>query len=234
MQRKILFIFPNTANRPEIPRAITILAGIGKQYGWQRDYFDLYCYEKEADSMQDRVTVGEYKAVQEDIKMLPQSSLKLDLQAKIDSYGPDIIAISFMSFEYEFFLSFWGDIKVPKDTMVIAGGVHAILKPMEVASTRFFDIVCIGEGEDAFDEILQRYPDKPSLSSISTTYFCDRETGQIKKNPLQMVGDEERLWRFVPDHSFFDDKYFLYPFDGRLMRLRVGAHLTVPTAAIQP
>ena len=59
--KKILFFYPNTANSPNIPNAIAILAGIAKKFSWNMDYFDTYIYEKTRDSMEDREISGEFK-----------------------------------------------------------------------------------------------------------------------------------------------------------------------------
>ena len=40
MTEKILFFFPNTANRASIPTAMPILGGIAREHGWNVSYFD--------------------------------------------------------------------------------------------------------------------------------------------------------------------------------------------------
>lgn len=60
--KKILFLYPNTANSPNIPHAIAILEGIARNFLWDIEYFDTYIYKKTQDSMQDRESSGEFKS----------------------------------------------------------------------------------------------------------------------------------------------------------------------------
>lgn len=84
--KKILFFYPNTANSPNIPNAIAILAGIAKNFSWNMDYFDTYLYKKTQDSMEQRESSGEFKPSERSasIEFKPLDNLVLDLQRKID------------------------------------------------------------------------------------------------------------------------------------------------------
>lgn len=218
--KKILFLYPNTANSPNIPNAVAIFAGIAKKISWNIDYFDTYIYEKARDSMEDRESSGEFKSSEKltSIGYKPLDNLILDLQNKINTFKPNIIAISCISFEYEFLLTFFPDIHIPEGTLVLIGGIHATLKPDEVISSGLFDLVCIGEGEEAFVEILTKLEKGQDLSDIKNIYFRDKNSGTIIKNPRRKLLNENELWKTVLDYSFFDGKYFLYPFDGKVYR----------------
>lgn len=144
--KRILFLYPGTANSPSICNAIAILTGIAKNLSWDMDYFDTYIYEKKRDSIQDRESSGEFKFSERLalVKFKPFDKLVSDLQDKIDTFKPKIIAISCMSFEYEFLLTFFRNIQVSKETLIVIGGVHPTLKPVEVINSGLFDIVCVG------------------------------------------------------------------------------------------
>jgi anaerobic magnesium-protoporphyrin IX monomethyl ester cyclase len=216
--QRLLFLFPNTANSPAIPNAIAIFAGIARRRGWQMEYFDTYAYEKTRDSMQDRSASGEFKPVEAPTeKLKPFARLIPDLQQTIDRLQPALIAVSCMSFEYEFLLSFFPRLHIADETRVIIGGVAAILEPDKVAQSGLFDLVCVGEGEAVFGEILDHYG-REDLRRIPNTYCRDRETGAIARNPRRMLLPESELWDYVPEFSLFEERYFLYPFDGKLYR----------------
>lgn len=219
---KILFIFPSVANNPEITKAISILNGIAKKRSWQTDYFDAYEYEKEyrsTASVKARANTGEVKAFKNiDSKLKSRNQLVKDLQEKISSLNPDIIVISCSSYEYDHLFDFWPEIKIPESALVIIGGVHCVLEPDEVIETGLFDMVCIGDGEEAFDEILDKYEKKQDLRYIKNIYYKDKGNNKIIKNPRRNLTDENILWKFTPDYSLFDDKYFIYPFHGKLYR----------------
>lgn len=218
--KNILFLYPNTANSPSIPNAIAILAGIAKNLSWNMDYFDTYSYEKSRDSMQDRESGGEFRPSERlaSIEFKPLDKLVPDLQNKINTCKPSIIAISCISFEYQLLITFLPDIHIPTETLVLIGGIHATLKPDEVISTGLFDLVCVGEGEEAFEELLTKSEKGQDVSDIKNISLRDRNKGTIIKNPRRKLLGENELWKTTPDYSLFDEKYFLYPFDGRLYR----------------
>ncbi len=219
MKKKVLFLFPNTANTPETPRAITILSAVAKDMGWGIDYFDTFIYKTEADSMEDREKSAEFKSISDTLyKFKDINELRIELQYKIDSYNPNIIAISCNSFEYEFLLTFWDKINIPEDSLSVIGGIHSILVPEEVIASGFFDIMCLGEGEKTFQDMLISIERGHDLSKISNTYYRDRKSGVVTKNRRNVLIKEEELWHIRPCLDFFDDKYFLKHFDGRLVR----------------
>ncbi|MCK4553857.1 B12-binding domain-containing radical SAM protein [Candidatus Parcubacteria bacterium] len=219
---KLLFIFPSVANNPEITKAISIFNGIAKRKSWQTDYFDTYVYEKtdkSIASVKERANTGEVKIFTNiDSELKPRQELARDLQNKINTFKPNIIAISCSSYEYEHLLTFWPEIKIPDDTLVIIGGVHCVLKPNQVISTNLFNMVCVGDGEETFEELLTKYDSKEDLRNIKNIYYRDKSSNEIIKNPRRNLTDESVLWKFVPDYSLFHDKYFIYPFHGKLYR----------------
>ena len=220
MPNRVFFLYPNTANSPNICNAISIFAGIAKKFSWQAEYFDTYLYEKDQDSMQDRESSGEFRFSERitKSKFKPKNSLVPELQNRIDIFKPDIIVISCISFEYEFLLSFFSRIHIPSQSIVVIGGIHSTLEPDRVIGTGLFDLVCAGEGEAAFAEILKKFEKKESLRNISNTYFFEKLNGRVIKNPRMKLLNEKDLWKNTPEYSFFKNDYYLYPFDGKLYR----------------
>ena len=129
------------------------------------------------------------------------------LQAVIDEGKPDIIAVNAMSHEYEFFLSFWGDVIVPEQSLVIIGGIHATLKPEEVFRSRFFDLVCIGEGEWTFPRILDSVSnDWKGINSIENTFFRDKKKdGKEVRNPRRSLLSPDEVWSVQNDYSMYTE-----------------------------
>ena len=220
MPKRVFFLYPSTANSPNICNAISIFVGIAKKFSWQAEYFDTYLYEKSQDSMQDRESSGEFRSSERitKSKFKPKNSLAPELQNRINIFKPDIIVISCISFEYEFLLTFFSRIHIANQSIVVIGGIHAILEPDRVIGTGLFDLVCVGEGEEVFAEILEKCEKKESLSNIGNTYFLDKINGRVIKNPRKKLLNEADLWKNIPEYSFFNDNYYLYPFDGKLYR----------------
>jgi radical SAM superfamily enzyme YgiQ (UPF0313 family) len=91
--------------------------------------------------------------------------------------------------------------KLMPDVPIIVGGIHPTSLPDETISEEFFDMICLGEGEGAMADLLQRMREKRSYNDIKNLWVKD-STGHIHKNtkrpiikPLESLPD--------PDKSFF-------------------------------
>ncbi|MCK5602894.1 B12-binding domain-containing radical SAM protein [Candidatus Pacearchaeota archaeon] len=221
MTEKILFFFPNTANRASIPTAMPILGGIAREHGWNVSYFDTTYYQKPQDAFEDKELTGGFKPGYITVKkeMLPIERLITDFQSQIDEFAPDILAITSMSCDFQYLMSFFPQIKIPEDTIVMIGGIHSILQPEKVIETGLFDLVCIGQGEKTFDEILTRIEKNDSIIDIEGTYFRDRKSGNVIRNSRGKLLEQDELWKVEPDYSFFDNRYFSYPFDEQMVNI---------------
>ncbi|MBI2449311.1 radical SAM protein [Candidatus Pacearchaeota archaeon] len=218
---KILFVFPNTANKPTITMAIPIFAGIAKNRGWQMYYFDTTYYEKRQDSIEDKEKTGGFLPVVEKQAKVRYSCEQLifDLQNVINDIRPDVLCITAMSCDFEYLMTFLSKIQISKETLVAIGGVHSIFCPEEVINKGLFDLVCIGQGESVFEEILIKKENNEKLDNIEGTYYRDRQTEQIIKNKKKYLLSPDKLWRVDTDYSLYGDEYFIHPFDGKMVRM---------------
>ena len=221
MNKKILLIYPNTANRSAITTAVPILLGIAKSRNWETSYFDTSNYEKGLDSIQEKEKTGGFKPGLLTMSREPKQESRLlpDLQATIDNFQPDIVAITAMSCEYEYLMQFWDKIRIPDKAVTIIGGIHSTFSTEDVLKSGFFDLVVQGQGEKTFPEILKAVEHNQSLTNIPGSWHYDKSRGQITENPLRELLDGENLWNIECDLSFFDDSYFQYPFDGKIVRM---------------
>jgi len=221
MRKKILLCFPNTANHAVIPPAVPILGGIAREHGWKISYFDTSHYQKPQDATEDKEITGGFRPglITAKMEMIPSERLVTDFQSRIDAFKPDILAITTMSCDFQYLMSFFPQIKIPNGTIVIIGGIHAIVQPDEVIETGLFDMVCIGQGEKTFDELLARLEKSMSITDIEGTYFCDRKNGNVIRNSRRKLLAPEDLWKVEPEYSFFDSQYFSYPFDEKMIKM---------------
>jgi anaerobic magnesium-protoporphyrin IX monomethyl ester cyclase len=215
MSNKVLFIFPNTANRHFISMSIPILAGIAKSKLWDIDYFDTGNYKKHSDSIQDKELNGCFKQRPNEYQLNAKSfeDISKDLQNKIDTFNPNIIAITAMTCDYEFLMQFWRNIDT-KNAIRIIGGFHATVLPYDVLKTELFDVVCFGQGEQTFSEFLDNYN---HLESIKGIYY--RKDKEIIKTENRMLLDYDKLWEVNRYYSFFDSSYFTFPFEGNNIKM---------------
>lgn len=218
--KKVLLIYPNTSNIAWISTAVPILIGISKNHGFETAYFDTYKYQKSVSSNNEKEMQGGFKPGYQMIfkEQLPYDKIVVDLQQRIDEMAPDLIVVTALSADYEFFMSFWNKIKLSSDAKVVIGGIHSIISYDEVLAAAMFDLVCVGQAETIFPEILLRIKGNLSLDGIAGTYYLDRSTKTYKKYlPAKLLTSSE-LWNIDGDFTVFDDDYFLRPFDGRIVR----------------
>ena len=218
--KKVLLIYPNTSNIAWISTAIPILCGIAKEHNCETAYFDTYRYHKSVSSNNEKEMQGGFKPGYQFIfkEQLPYEKIIIDLQRQIDSMIPDLIVVTALSADYEFFISFWSKIRLSSEVKVVIGGIHSILAPDAVAESSFFDLVCIGQAETIFPQILSRMLSNSTLDGIAGTYYFDRPIKKIKKYPPPRLLPSSELWNCEWDFSKFNDDYFFRPFDGQTIR----------------
>jgi len=218
---KLLILFPNATDYATVSTAVPILGGIAKNRKWEIDYFETFDYKKEVDSIYKKDKSGGMKPgfdVEHETK--PFEQIQVDLQNRIDKFKPNLIAITALSAEYDFLLSFFPKVKIPKETIVILGGLHTTLKPDRVIETGLFDLIALGEGEAIFQELLIQMEKKHPIYLIEGTYAHTKD-GVIIKNPKRRLLKTEELWAIKRDFSFYKtnaDHYFLRPFDGKKIK----------------
>lgn len=220
-KKKILILYPGTMNRARIALAVPLLLGIAKKQGWKVRYFDTAFYEKEDDSVIGKEKTGGFKpGPKETIPgMIPKERLVDDVQKLVDEFLPDVIAITAMTCDYQYLMTFFSKVKLPKTTKVIIGGNHATFSDQKVIDTELFDLVCVGQGEESFTELLKKIEKNKRIDNIGNTVFRDRKTGKVKHNKLKRLLPSEQLWKFPLDYSFFDERYYKYPFDGKTVNM---------------
>ena len=122
--------------------------------------------------------------------------------AYLKRFYPSVICFTAISSEYNFIVSIAQFIKSHyKDIYVVIGGVHVTLAPEEVP-WRYFDALCIGEGEQPLLELISQYKNGLSLSGIPNLWIKHRS--RIEKNPpRQFLQDLDSLP--FPDRKIWDE-----------------------------
>jgi radical SAM superfamily enzyme YgiQ (UPF0313 family) len=105
---------------------------------------------------------------------------KLDydsLESRVSSAKPDIVGMTAMTMTMIDVLK-TADIikKTDKNIRVILGGPHVHLFPEETINLENIDHLVLGEGEEAFKELLDHIDDKPTLRDITGLVFKDNGT----------------------------------------------------------
>lgn len=217
--KKILFIYPNSTNVAWICSAIPILIGITKKYNFNYKYFDTYKYNKMVSSYNEKETQGGFKSGYKDLfkEELPYERIEQDLQELINNEKFDLVVITSLSEEYEFFMSIWENIELLDKTKIVIGGVHSILKTKEVLNSGYFDLVCTGQAETTLPDILNRIENDEPIDDVKGTYYYNKKTKETKRNSNYKLLPSEELWKTEWDFSIFSDKYFMRPFDNKVV-----------------
>ena len=92
--------------------------------------------------------------------------------------------------------------EVYPDVFIICGSYHATLVPEEVLSAEGVDSVCIGDGEYAELELLDKMTAGEDYSTVESLWFKG-EDGSFIKNPVRpLFADLDRIP--IPDFDLFD------------------------------
>lgn len=217
MPFKILILFPNTSNDGVIPLAVGILSSLAKKRGCEVRYFETTFYNKSNTATEDRESTGEFKAVQGRNKKEypPLRQMFSDFETAIAEFSPNVLAVHANSLEWEMFKEIMSHVRLPNPVpLVLVGGVHATLKPDAVMAEPYIDVVCMGEGENAWAEFLDTAMVGGDISAIQNLWV--RTKHGVRKNPLRPLIPAEQLWNTPIDYSLFDERHLLKPFDGEM------------------
>lgn len=117
--------------------------------------------------------------------------------------GSSLVGISFMSNYLHRAEQIARAVKKAVDVPVIVGGIHPTVMPEQCLD--FADIVCVGEGEEALLELVQRMEAGKDLTDIRNLYF--KRGKDIIRNPLRpLIQDLDSL----PFVDFSMDGQFIY------------------------
>jgi radical SAM superfamily enzyme YgiQ (UPF0313 family) len=181
---KILFIHPpvRLQGKPEdIPFGLSILASIAEQEKMQVAILDLNANRVPLQTVAEEIALDDY----------------------------DIIGIGGLSSQYK-------DItriipicrQIHPDSLILAGGGFATYMPDKILQIQpEIDIVCVGEGEETFREIIQRWPSR-DFSKIKGIAYRDDESKIIFTEPRPLIPDMDTLP--YPAYHLLDlEKYFM-------------------------
>ncbi|MDO8558893.1 MAG: radical SAM protein [bacterium] len=172
---KILFIFPQVGSAGLWSVGIASMSAVLKKAGHEVDLFEI-----------------------DDLKQ------QADLLRRIKENQPDAIGISTNSHQFLYARKIARTIKEVCQIPIFVGGVHIILFPNSLEKEEAFDGVCLGEGEEAFLELINKM--QKGEDYFNTKNFWFRNDNKIIKNePMGLVGNLDELP--FPDRHIF--RYFI-------------------------
>ena len=173
---KILFIYPNLMRQEYLSLGIGYLSSYLKEYGHKAELMDY--------------TFG--------------GSIN-DCIRKTEQTNPDMIGFSLRSGELSFSLRIAEKLKEEFDIPILFGGVHPTVAPEETIMQDNVDMICIGEGELALLELLDKIENKVDCK-IRNFWF--KSGNKIIRNPVRpLIPDLDTIP--FPDRELFDFEKYL-------------------------
>ncbi len=216
---KVLLIYFNTASRASIPLGLASLSNYIEKRGHIVEIFDTTFYEEFLKLKKEnlREKIGHYKRVRNPVDTdYLDSPMTDDLKRKILEFQPDIIGLSILSAHFHFSCTISQFIKRYFPSIpIIVGGLHPTLKPEETICEPSVDMICIGEGEYAFTQLLERMESGENITDIKGTWV--KQGDKIYRNELGRMTDMDDLPKM--DWELFSPQHLYAPLDGRMYRV---------------
>jgi len=214
---KILFIYPSKVGRGNIPINIPILQASLKQAGHTVKIYDTNSYRWTQWGLL-QTKMGMFKETNEDDynQKLYQTDYLKDLENECIQFQPEIVAVSCLTTDFQFSLTLVRTVKQKNPAVIsIYGGIHPTIAPDKVINAPEVDYVCVGEGEEALVELLEKISNHESTENIKNIWSKNGEI--IQKNILRPLISMDK----VPfqDLSGFEEFHFYRPFDGKIYRM---------------
>ncbi len=220
---RVLFVYPNTFGMNMLPPAIALLSAILKQNDHKVRLFDAtyYSFDYGVDSdgtKADRLNVVPFETGSLGIKMR-NSDWRDDLDAQVESFKPDLIALSTTEDMWNLGLKMLRHIEgfISKNRIpVLAGGVFPTFAPEIVIKEPLIDMVCVGEGEEALTDLSNRIEKGQSYNDV-TNLWVKQKDGSIVKNPISNPVDVDEAP--ILDMSLFEDQRLYRPMAGKWYKM---------------
>ncbi len=132
-------------------------------------------------------------------------SLEKDIISKIKTINPDIISFSVQSTKYAWLKNIATKIKENFKMPIAVGGPLPTFFP-EVIKEDFVDIICIGEGEYALLELLDKLKRKANIAKIKNLWV--KKGNKIYKNPLRNLIEDLDSLPFADTGIYLKYNYF--------------------------
>ena len=196
---KILLVNPYLTTLPDDPARPNPALSLGYLAAYLERYYDVRVLDVAAEGKDTVLPIGTKKRV----------GLRDDeIKKYLNDFKPDIVGITNPSTLHA--KDAYDIAKVVKDIdkhiLVVLGGAHASSNPTSVLRNKEVDMVIIGEGEETFLEIVEKYENKESLDNIQGT--CVRDGDDIRFNDQRVYIKDLDTIPFPARHLLPMDIYF--------------------------
>ncbi len=233
---RVLFVYPEHYLNIGIPGGISILSANLKRHGHETALVDTTFMKTDpefdartfdAKALHQKIHGGSgtkeadtggiipYKrtayTIEDLVKNDPVVNATDEFQKAINSFKPDLIAISSMTSTFDYALDLLRSVKY--DCKVIAGGIHPTIAIDDTMSQKEIDIGCIGEADHVMVELCNLMQEGKDYTNVPGMVFR-MPNGSIKKNPPSERVNNDDLG--TPDWGLFDRRHLFRPFEGEI------------------
>jgi anaerobic magnesium-protoporphyrin IX monomethyl ester cyclase len=123
---------------------------------------------------------------------------------KIKDIKPDVVGYTAVSFTWKYYQQINLEIKKRYSVFSIFGGAHCTVNP-DVINDEGVDAICIGEGEFAMLELMDKMDREEDITQIGNLWI--KIDGQIYKNPIRNLVDDLDVIPFS-DYELISEYYY--------------------------
>jgi radical SAM superfamily enzyme YgiQ (UPF0313 family) len=233
---RVLFVYPEHYLNIGIPGGISMLSANLKKHGHETALVDTTFMkvdpefnsrtfdakamhqklhgglgEKEADTAGISPMKRTAYTIEDLVRDDPLVTHQEQFQLAIDTFKPDLIALSTMTSTFDFVMDLLRT--VTYDCPVVAGGIHPTIAVDDCMSQKEIDIACYGEADTVMVELCDLMEAGKDYTNVKSMVFRMPD-GSIKRNPPAPRVDNEELP--CPDWGLFDRRHLFRPFDGKI------------------
>jgi len=219
---RVLFLNPEFRNNFFKPIGISLLSRITLDEGCQVRLFDSALYDLgergKTDAGVEMLLFKKYR-YNPNLTFDSKKNVYQAFKETINEFRPDIVAMSVNYLTYNMGLKVLSSIK-KRNFLVIAGGIHCTVDPDNVIKQDCIDILCRGEGEAAFRDLIQTMKKNLDYSRIPNLFV--KKENQIIRNEMRplIANLDDTPYQ---DWSIYPETHFWKPFLGKMYR---GAEFT--------
>ncbi len=118
---------------------------------------------------------------------------------RVRAFRPGLVGFSVVTPQYGTALAYARRVREALGVPVVFGGVHATMVPETIITEDAVDFVCVGEGEDALEELVGALEAGRDVSGIRNIWT--QSDGRVHENPVRPLPDPASLP--MPDHDLF-------------------------------
>jgi len=219
---KMLLVYPNQQEPGCKPPSVAMLAAAVKARGHDFKLIDMTEYEiiRGVVSKDIGEKRFEYKRLNNPERLPKRLEMSFDdfkklLANKIETYRPEIIGFTSISHFFPMVKRLSSFIKSISSVPIIVGGVHPTTTPDSSINDPNIDMICLGEGEAALVDLLDKMDRKQDITDINNIWV--KKDGKIYKNRIRPVISDLDVLPF-PDWEIFPEIQFYKPYMGNVYK----------------